>query len=60
MKLFKRKKDPIKQRLLDLELYLGIAYAEDGYGGYEHIEKRYGELVELNKDVKALKEKAKI
>lgn len=54
MKLFKRK-NQLKQRVIDLECYLGLAYADDGYGTLEHIERAYGELPNLNKDVKELK-----
>lgn len=58
MSIFKRK-NTLKTRVRDLELYLGLAYADDGYGSLEHIERPYGELVQLNKDVKELKNKGK-
>jgi hypothetical protein len=58
MSIFKRK-NTLKQRVKDLECYLGLAYTDDGYGTLEHIERPYGELVSLQKDVKELKQKGK-
>lgn len=54
MSIFKRK-NTLKQRVLDLELYLGLVYADDGYGTLEHIERSYGELVRLKEDVEQLR-----
>lgn len=45
----------LRDRLLSLEQHLGVVHSEDdGYS--EHVNREYGELPNLLKDVKALKE----
>lgn len=57
MGLFKKR--GLKKRVLALEDYLGLAYAQDSYGDYEYFEKRWGDLVELKRNVEELKGKKK-
>lgn len=58
MKLPRTRTRKLKDRLLSLEQHLGVVHTEDdGYS--EHVNREYGELPTLIKDVKELKSKGK-
>jgi hypothetical protein len=56
--IFKRRvsKKELAKRIRSLENYLGLAYVEESYNHdyYEHIPTRYGQLVDIEKDIKKL------
>lgn len=57
MGLFKNR-NTLKKRVQSLEEHLGVIYTtEDGYG--DHLNREYGVLPNLTKDVKELKAKKK-
>lgn len=59
MKLPKSKHRKLLDRVRELEEYLGIAWAEDGYGGQEHVKKEWGVLPHLIKTLEELETKKK-
>ena len=54
--MFKR---TLRKRLRSLEAYLDVAYAEDGYGDYEHLPKKWSKLEKLEEAVRELRDKSK-
>jgi len=57
MSIFKRK-NSLKTRIRSIESFLGIFYAEDGWGDLEHKLEADGYTIlhKLQEDVKAIKE----
>lgn len=58
MGIFKRK-NSLRNRLKALEYYLGIAWADDGYGENEFIDREYGEIKQIKNRIKDLENEKK-